>query len=359
MQGRRHRLQDRRARGRPRQGPPGRADARQRAVQGALRVPLGGPVQPRRSIPSKAREFHDETLPQDGAKVAHFCSMCGPHFCSMKITQDVRDYAAKQGIAEKDALAQGNGSQGGRVREEGRGALSAKRVNGPVSPHGASDAQAPAAERSAKPGEAADLAAPRAHLAARPRIARSHWLHRRARGCTGGTRRHRRAPAAPSRTRRHKADPLAVSAAVDTRHRPAENPRLSKRMSELGLCSRREADEWIENGWVKVDGDVMRTLGTRVPPYAQHRDRSGRAPAPRRAGDDPAQQADRLRVGPGRGRLPARERADPPENRWAEDPRADSRSSPATCAAWRPPGGSTSIPLASSSSRRMAASRGG
>ncbi len=57
--------------------------------------------------PDKAREFHDETLPQHGAKLAHFCSMCGPHFCSMKITQDVRDYAAKQGIAEDDALAQG------------------------------------------------------------------------------------------------------------------------------------------------------------------------------------------------------------------------------------------------------------
>jgi len=57
--------------------------------------------------PDKAREFHDETLPQHGAKLAHFCSMCGPHFCSMKITQDVRDYAAKQGIAEADALAKG------------------------------------------------------------------------------------------------------------------------------------------------------------------------------------------------------------------------------------------------------------
>ena len=57
--------------------------------------------------PDKAREFHDETLPQHGAKLAHFCSMCGPHFCSMKITQDVRDYAAKQGIAEGEALAKG------------------------------------------------------------------------------------------------------------------------------------------------------------------------------------------------------------------------------------------------------------
>ncbi len=50
--------------------------------------------------PDKAREFHDETLPAQGAKLAHFCSMCGPHFCSMKITQDVREYAEK-GMAEK------------------------------------------------------------------------------------------------------------------------------------------------------------------------------------------------------------------------------------------------------------------
>jgi phosphomethylpyrimidine synthase len=57
--------------------------------------------------PDKAREFHDETLPQSGAKLAHFCSMCGPHFCSMKITQDVREFAAKQGIAEAEALAKG------------------------------------------------------------------------------------------------------------------------------------------------------------------------------------------------------------------------------------------------------------
>jgi phosphomethylpyrimidine synthase len=57
--------------------------------------------------PDKAREFHDETLPKDSAKVAHFCSMCGPHFCSMKITQDVRDYARAQGIAESAALERG------------------------------------------------------------------------------------------------------------------------------------------------------------------------------------------------------------------------------------------------------------
>jgi phosphomethylpyrimidine synthase len=57
--------------------------------------------------PDKAREFHDETLPQHGAKLAHFCSMCGPHFCSMKITQDVREYAAKQGLSDADALEKG------------------------------------------------------------------------------------------------------------------------------------------------------------------------------------------------------------------------------------------------------------
>ena len=57
--------------------------------------------------PDTAREFHDETLPAEGAKLAHFCSMCGPHFCSMKITQDVRDYAAQKGIAEQDALVAG------------------------------------------------------------------------------------------------------------------------------------------------------------------------------------------------------------------------------------------------------------
>jgi phosphomethylpyrimidine synthase len=57
--------------------------------------------------PDKAREFHDETLPQEGAKLAHFCSMCGPHFCSMKITQDVRDYAATLGVSEQEALNKG------------------------------------------------------------------------------------------------------------------------------------------------------------------------------------------------------------------------------------------------------------
>ena len=57
--------------------------------------------------PERAREYHDETLPKDSAKVAHFCSMCGPHFCSMKITQDVREYARQKGMSEQDALQQG------------------------------------------------------------------------------------------------------------------------------------------------------------------------------------------------------------------------------------------------------------
>ena len=57
--------------------------------------------------PDTARSYHDETLPKEAHKVAHFCSMCGPHFCSMKITQDVRDYAAAQGIGEDAALETG------------------------------------------------------------------------------------------------------------------------------------------------------------------------------------------------------------------------------------------------------------
>lgn len=57
--------------------------------------------------PDTAKDFHDETLPKDSMKVAHFCSMCGPHFCSMKITQDVREYAEQQGISDKDALQKG------------------------------------------------------------------------------------------------------------------------------------------------------------------------------------------------------------------------------------------------------------
>ncbi len=70
--------------------------------------------------PEKAREFHDETLPKESAKVAHFCSMCGPHFCSMKISQDVRDYAQAKGIAdEKEALAAGMVEKSKQFLEEG------------------------------------------------------------------------------------------------------------------------------------------------------------------------------------------------------------------------------------------------
>jgi len=57
--------------------------------------------------PDTARSYHDETLPQEGAKLAHFCSMCGPHFCSMKITEEVREYAAQLGMEEEKALAAG------------------------------------------------------------------------------------------------------------------------------------------------------------------------------------------------------------------------------------------------------------
>jgi phosphomethylpyrimidine synthase len=57
--------------------------------------------------PDRAREFHDETLPKESAKIAHFCSMCGPHFCSMKISQEVREFAAKEGLSEIDALKKG------------------------------------------------------------------------------------------------------------------------------------------------------------------------------------------------------------------------------------------------------------
>jgi phosphomethylpyrimidine synthase len=57
--------------------------------------------------PVTARDFHDETLPQDGAKLSHFCSMCGPHFCSMKITEEVRRYAAEQGSSPEEAVIKG------------------------------------------------------------------------------------------------------------------------------------------------------------------------------------------------------------------------------------------------------------
>ncbi len=69
--------------------------------------------------PEKAREFHDETLPKDAHKQAHFCSMCGPHFCSMKITQDVRDYAAEHGMDEAAALEAGMAEKSLQFVEQG------------------------------------------------------------------------------------------------------------------------------------------------------------------------------------------------------------------------------------------------
>jgi phosphomethylpyrimidine synthase len=69
--------------------------------------------------PEKAQEFHDETLPQEGAKLAHFCSMCGPHFCSMKITQEVRDFAKAQGVSEQDALKKGMEQMAVEFRKSG------------------------------------------------------------------------------------------------------------------------------------------------------------------------------------------------------------------------------------------------
>jgi len=69
--------------------------------------------------PDTARAYHDATLPQEGAKTAHFCSMCGPHFCSMKITEDVRAYAAQQGLSEPEALVRGMQEKSKEFTEKG------------------------------------------------------------------------------------------------------------------------------------------------------------------------------------------------------------------------------------------------
>ena len=69
--------------------------------------------------PETAREFHDETLPAEGAKIAHFCSMCGPHFCSMKISQDVRKYAEDHGVDETSALELGMKEKSAQFLDEG------------------------------------------------------------------------------------------------------------------------------------------------------------------------------------------------------------------------------------------------
>ena len=82
--------------------------------------------------PETAREFHDETLPAEGAKLAHFCSMCGPHFCSMKITQDVRDYAAALGVGGGEGHRDGPRREVRGVRRGGRGSSQGLSVADPL-----------------------------------------------------------------------------------------------------------------------------------------------------------------------------------------------------------------------------------
>ena len=69
--------------------------------------------------PETAEEFHDETLPAEGAKVAYSCSMCEPNFCSMKITQDVRDYAEKHGLTDAKALEEGMKEKAQEFKDKG------------------------------------------------------------------------------------------------------------------------------------------------------------------------------------------------------------------------------------------------
>jgi phosphomethylpyrimidine synthase len=69
--------------------------------------------------PERAREFHDQTLPAPGAKTAHFCSMCGPKFCSMKITQEVREYAEEHGLGDEKAIAEGMDEMSKTFKDKG------------------------------------------------------------------------------------------------------------------------------------------------------------------------------------------------------------------------------------------------
>jgi phosphomethylpyrimidine synthase len=77
--------------------------------------------------PVTARKYHDETLPADAAKTAHFCSMCGPNFCSMKITQDVRDFAASKGVGVEEAVVAGLQEKAREFREQGAELYAAER----------------------------------------------------------------------------------------------------------------------------------------------------------------------------------------------------------------------------------------
>ena len=98
-EGRHHRLQDRRARGRYRAPPARRARPRRRAFARPLHASTGRSSSSCRSIPETARSMHDETLPEDGFKDAHFCSMCGPKFCSMNISAKVEAFTADDAAA--------------------------------------------------------------------------------------------------------------------------------------------------------------------------------------------------------------------------------------------------------------------
>jgi phosphomethylpyrimidine synthase len=80
--------------------------------------------------PETAESFHDESLPAPAAKGAHFCSMCGPHFCSMKITEDVRQYAAAQGVNEADAIAAGMAAKASEFKRSGEDLYVAPATNG-------------------------------------------------------------------------------------------------------------------------------------------------------------------------------------------------------------------------------------
>ena len=122
-----HRVQDRGARRRSRQGPSGRP-VRDNALSRA-RFEFRWDDQFDLSLDPEAGAFHDETLPPEGAKVAHFCSMCGPKFCSMKITQDVRDYAKAHGLARvRGDREQRDGRAQSRVRRTEQQDLS-RRIN--------------------------------------------------------------------------------------------------------------------------------------------------------------------------------------------------------------------------------------
>ena len=73
--------------------------------------------------PETARAFHDETLPQEGAKTAHFCSMCGPQFCSMELTQQLRDFADAQGLGTIEAIEAGLEAKAAEYRDTAKAAL--------------------------------------------------------------------------------------------------------------------------------------------------------------------------------------------------------------------------------------------